>query len=254
MRTMRAMSRSKARSTSTITIPRRTLKLRRSVLVLSTKSLLTKIFDMLSAGARRTLLLILTLQSRWVECSKLWFQQLILRQVEAKGLKPWTTYYYQFNVCSSSKKSPLGRTKTIPSPNQHVSEASIAVFSCSNYRKLCFVRLRQDHPIADCGQRTATSMRTETRHGKTTLTTLCISATISTRAESVSWARIPEQLTHRMFCSHSTIIEPALQSTELTWTCYWRTKTILGSLFGTIMVRNVVDCIKTRYGCQLILV
>lgn len=56
------------------------------------------------------------------------------QQVEAKGLKPWTMYYYQFNVCGSSKKSPLGRTKTAPDLHDKISHAAIAVFSCSNYR------------------------------------------------------------------------------------------------------------------------
>lgn len=54
-------------------------------------------------------------------------------KVEAQGLKPWTTYYYQFSVCGSSNKSPVGRTKTTPSLYQKVSKAAIAVFSCSNY-------------------------------------------------------------------------------------------------------------------------
>jgi alkaline phosphatase D len=56
-------------------------------------------------------------------------------QVEAKGLNPWTQYYYQFNVCGSNKKSPLGRTKTTPAADDSLAEASIAVFSCSNFRQ-----------------------------------------------------------------------------------------------------------------------
>ncbi|KAM5345220.1 hypothetical protein ACJ41O_011082 [Fusarium nematophilum] len=54
-------------------------------------------------------------------------------QVEATGLKPLTTYYYQFTVCSSDNKSDLGRTKTAPEEDDDVSELSFAVFSCSNY-------------------------------------------------------------------------------------------------------------------------
>ncbi|KAF2096401.1 alkaline phosphatase [Rhizodiscina lignyota] len=54
-------------------------------------------------------------------------------KVEARRLKPWTTYYYQFSVCGSSNKSPLGRTKTAPRLHQKITHAAIAVFSCSNY-------------------------------------------------------------------------------------------------------------------------
>ncbi|OQN96212.1 hypothetical protein B0A48_17719 [Cryoendolithus antarcticus] len=54
-------------------------------------------------------------------------------KVEATGLQPFTRYYYQFTVCNSSKKSPLGRTKTAPHVNDHVSKVGLAVYSCSNY-------------------------------------------------------------------------------------------------------------------------
>ncbi|KAF2199570.1 hypothetical protein GQ43DRAFT_442361 [Delitschia confertaspora ATCC 74209] len=54
-------------------------------------------------------------------------------KVEAKNLQPFTTYYYQFNVCGSTKSSPLGRTKTSPAANDDVSKIGIAVYSCSNY-------------------------------------------------------------------------------------------------------------------------
>lgn len=57
-------------------------------------------------------------------------------QFEASGLQPFTTYYYQFNVCDSDKVSPLGRTKTIPSKTQKVDRnINLAVYSCSNYRE-----------------------------------------------------------------------------------------------------------------------
>ncbi|KAK0741792.1 PhoD-like phosphatase-domain-containing protein [Apiosordaria backusii] len=53
---------------------------------------------------------------------------------EATNLQPFTTYHYRFNVCSSSKSSPLGRTKTIPSKTQSVPRnIRLAVYSCSNY-------------------------------------------------------------------------------------------------------------------------
>lgn len=54
-------------------------------------------------------------------------------KVEAKGLKPFTRYYYQFNVCDSDNKSPLGRTKTAPAADDHVTKVGLAVYSCSNY-------------------------------------------------------------------------------------------------------------------------
>ncbi|KAJ4141603.1 hypothetical protein NW768_000818 [Fusarium equiseti] len=54
-------------------------------------------------------------------------------KVEAEGLKPLTEYYYQFSICDSDNKSPLGRTKTAPTADDDVSELSFAVFSCSNY-------------------------------------------------------------------------------------------------------------------------
>ncbi|KAJ4306812.1 hypothetical protein N0V88_000183 [Collariella sp. IMI 366227] len=53
---------------------------------------------------------------------------------EAGNLKPFTTYYYQFNVCGSEKTSPVGRTKTIPSKTQKVDRnINLAVYSCSNF-------------------------------------------------------------------------------------------------------------------------
>ena len=58
-------------------------------------------------------------------------------KVEAKGLKPFTWYYYQFSVCDSENKSPLVRTKTAPAPGQYVENVGVAVFSCSNF-PVCF--------------------------------------------------------------------------------------------------------------------
>ncbi|KAL2837106.1 PhoD-like phosphatase-domain-containing protein [Aspergillus pseudoustus] len=54
-------------------------------------------------------------------------------KVMAKGLKPFTTYWYQFNICGNDKKSPLGRTKTAPAPRDAVDEVKLAVVSCNNY-------------------------------------------------------------------------------------------------------------------------
>ncbi|KAL5363030.1 PhoD-like phosphatase-domain-containing protein [Aspergillus floccosus] len=52
-------------------------------------------------------------------------------KVEADGLKPFTTYWYQFNVCNSRVVSPMGRTKT--APKGRTDEVKLAVHSCSNY-------------------------------------------------------------------------------------------------------------------------
>ncbi|EAQ85002.1 hypothetical protein CHGG_09016 [Chaetomium globosum CBS 148.51] len=54
-------------------------------------------------------------------------------KVEAKGLKPFTEYNYQFTVCKSDNASPVGRTKTAPAENAKLDELKLAVFSCSNY-------------------------------------------------------------------------------------------------------------------------
>ncbi|EDN06653.1 conserved hypothetical protein [Histoplasma mississippiense (nom. inval.)] len=54
-------------------------------------------------------------------------------QVEASHLKPFTTYYYKFNVCGSEKSSPIGRAKTSPTEYDEVADISLAVYSCSNF-------------------------------------------------------------------------------------------------------------------------
>ncbi|KAI9151367.1 Alkaline phosphatase D [Paramyrothecium foliicola] len=53
--------------------------------------------------------------------------------VEAGGLSPFTSYYYQFTVCDSNNSSPFGKTKTAPLPDDDVSNINLAVFSCSNF-------------------------------------------------------------------------------------------------------------------------
>lgn len=57
-----------------------------------------------------------------------------MKQVEATGLEPFTTYWYQFEVCNSNITSPLGRTKTAPGPEDDVDEIKLAVYSCAMYR------------------------------------------------------------------------------------------------------------------------
>ncbi|KDE86039.1 phosphodiesterase/alkaline phosphatase D [Aspergillus oryzae 100-8] len=54
-------------------------------------------------------------------------------KVEASGLKPFTTYWYQFQICNSNVTSPLGRTKTAPGADDATEEINLAVYSCSNY-------------------------------------------------------------------------------------------------------------------------
>jgi alkaline phosphatase D len=60
-------------------------------------------------------------------------------KVEATGLQPFTVYYYQFESCDGSVKSPVGRTKTSPGPYDEVKDGiKFAVYSCSNYRILSY--------------------------------------------------------------------------------------------------------------------
>ncbi|KAF2431347.1 phosphodiesterase/alkaline phosphatase D precursor [Tothia fuscella] len=54
-------------------------------------------------------------------------------KLEATKLKAYTQYYYQFTVCNSNNKSPIGKTKTTPSPDDHVTSVSLGIYSCSNY-------------------------------------------------------------------------------------------------------------------------
>lgn len=63
-----------------------------------------------------------------------WVIVLTVPQVEASGLKPFTTYWYQFQICNSNVTSPLGRTKTAPGADDATEEINLAVYSCSNYR------------------------------------------------------------------------------------------------------------------------
>lgn len=54
-------------------------------------------------------------------------------KVIAENLQPFTGYYYQFTICDSDVKSPLGRTKTAPEADDDVTSLGLAVFSCSNF-------------------------------------------------------------------------------------------------------------------------
>ncbi|PWN46632.1 hypothetical protein IE53DRAFT_18607 [Violaceomyces palustris] len=56
-------------------------------------------------------------------------------KVETVGLEPLTQYYYRFSAChDESIRSPVGRFKTMPKPDDaKVDSLKIAVFSCSNF-------------------------------------------------------------------------------------------------------------------------
>ncbi|KAI9801598.1 MAG: hypothetical protein M1825_003277 [Sarcosagium campestre] len=55
-------------------------------------------------------------------------------KVDARNLKPFTDYYYQFRICDSNVRSPLGRTKTSPEKDQSLDSAvRLAIYSCNNY-------------------------------------------------------------------------------------------------------------------------
>ncbi|KAK3073175.1 hypothetical protein LTR53_005463 [Teratosphaeriaceae sp. CCFEE 6253] len=54
-------------------------------------------------------------------------------KVEAGGLQPYTQYYYQFCVCGSDNRSPVGRTKTTPRAEDDLASIGVAVYSCSNF-------------------------------------------------------------------------------------------------------------------------
>lgn len=74
-------------------------------------------------------------------------------QVEVTRLKPFTTYYYQFNVCGTDNTSPLGRTKTSPRPKDKTKEIKFAVHSCSNYRKFAVAPMNEDQLTYSNSQR-----------------------------------------------------------------------------------------------------
>jgi hypothetical protein len=76
-------------------------------------------------------------------------------KVEAKDLRAFTSYYYQFSVCDSDVKSPIGRTKTAPAADDDVSSLGVAVFSCANFptgEHSNYVLLFQRILWADCLQ------------------------------------------------------------------------------------------------------
>lgn len=48
-------------------------------------------------------------------------------------MSPFTTYFYQFQVCGTNITGPIGRTKTAPAEDDEVSEIGLGVFSCANH-------------------------------------------------------------------------------------------------------------------------
>lgn len=74
-------------------------------------------------------------------------------KVEAKGLSPFTSYNYQFTVCGSDNTSPVGRTKTAPSDDADLDELKLAVFSCSNYRKIASLIITERCTNLEASQR-----------------------------------------------------------------------------------------------------
>lgn len=55
-------------------------------------------------------------------------------KVNASGLQPGTTYYYQFATVDGAVLSPIGTTRTLPAADSTAS-FSLLVFSCTNYEK-----------------------------------------------------------------------------------------------------------------------
>lgn len=113
-------------------------------------------------------------------------------QVEAKGLKPLTKYYYQFTVCGSKNKSPMGRTKTAPAADDDVSNLSFAVFSCSNYRESPEEPLEKYLPNRQLtvSQPADTSTRMAMPPGRTSTTMSSTWAITCTRQERGASARL----------------------------------------------------------------
>ena len=110
-------------------------------------------------------------------------------QVDADGLEPFTQYFYQFSVCGSDTKSPMGRTKTAPSEDQDVDEIDLAVFSCGHHGK-------RIHPIEygtarlTIAKLLGTTTPMGMRHARTTMTTSSTSETTSMRELAMASAPI----------------------------------------------------------------
>jgi alkaline phosphatase D len=60
--------------------------------------------------------------------------------VDVTGLEPATEYFYRFKV--GSEESPVGRTRTAPSPDMAVPELRFAFTSCAHYEHGYFVAYR----------------------------------------------------------------------------------------------------------------
>jgi len=80
-------------------------------------------------------------------------------KVEAKNLKSFSTYYYQFKSCDGTLSSPIGRTKTAPGPFDKLPSTGIrfAVYSCSNFRSLPWFLTDGSIWIFQCLRRTCST-------------------------------------------------------------------------------------------------
>ena len=54
-------------------------------------------------------------------------------KVEAKGLSASTVYYYQFQNCAGSEKSPVGRTRTAPPKDGKVDSVCLTLIVLPNF-------------------------------------------------------------------------------------------------------------------------
>ena len=71
--------------------------------------------------------------------------------VLVEGLTPNQVYWYQFRTAIA--KSPIGRTRTLPAPNDLPPQLSFAIASCQNYEHGYFIAYRHmaQEPLVDMG-------------------------------------------------------------------------------------------------------
>lgn len=73
----------------------------------------------------------LVMTERWVLEPPAPFPQ----QVEARGLKPNTKYFYQWRYRQNDRKAPvystIGRTRTLPRADEDIKRVRLSFFGCS---------------------------------------------------------------------------------------------------------------------------